>query len=341
MHELDHLLNRFHLLIVSDETVAKAAKLSEVARVAKLEVRARQLLGKSWDALVPIAVAASSKKAKNGGKAKSVAGAVHRAMKPWAGKVTPGFNTAIGGGYRLARLAAHKKATGQIQTSLQYDAPLVATTKAKEKATITTKPSFTLADEAAIAALNGQNAFWIGEHYGANVSLAVDEAVAGALSTGVGRKAAGEAVAAAVTRVLAEVHAPSGWAGTAAQYFEGVAANAMTVARVYGQLESFHSLEVPRYRIVNPLDERTCPVCGHMDDKEFTTAQGRSQVEAELAADSPDQIKSIHPWLTSTQLLAISPTAGHVSDKDSAALADAGQGLPPFHFRCRCTVDMV
>jgi hypothetical protein len=77
-----------------------------------------------------------------------------------------------------------------------------------------------------------------------------------------------------------------------------------------------------------------------MDGKKFSTEQANRQVAAEIEAENRDDIKAAHPWFSYKQVIAISPKAGHVSPQDSAALAKAGFPLPPFHFRCRCAIDV-
>jgi len=76
-----------------------------------------------------------------------------------------------------------------------------------------------------------------------------------------------------------------------------------------------------------------------MNGKVFSVEVAVNHIEKLSGATDPDFVKANHPWLSFKQVQAISPQAGHVSKRDSDALARAGIPLPPFHFRCRTTVD--
>ncbi len=83
-----------------------------------------------------------------------------------------------------------------------------------------------------------------------------------------------------------------------------------------------------------------CKRCSHLNGKTFTVKQGQQMMAAELAAKRPNDVRSIHPWVSFKQITAVSSKPGHVSHADSANLAKAGVALPPVHFKCRCIVDV-
>lgn len=332
----------FETLRISDEAVAKALGISEVAQIAKAEVRLRAYLLARWNEAARQAVGRASSMARAGKPARSIAAAVRETMGKWPEAVEPTVHKEIAKIYRLAKIAGWRKATKQTKARLTYDTPnATEVTKAAPAAGFEILPSFGPIDEGAIAALQEQQTFWIGEHYSENLGATIASTTSDAL-VAAGKKpaVAGELIRERLADELAHVRTPSGFHGSADQYFEGLAANAATVARAYGQIVAFDEVGVTRYVIVNPIDERTCPVCSHMDGKTFTVERGKNQMGAELEADSPDAIKKAHPWLTPAELLAISPKAGPAGPKDEASLADAGISLPPFHFRCRCAVDV-
>jgi hypothetical protein len=143
-----------------------------------------------------------------------------------------------------------------------------------------------------------------------------------------------------LSRQFGIVGVPGGFHGSSKSYFEGLVANASTVARVTGQVRSFESLGVKRLVVVNPMDNRTSKICKHMNGKVFTIPQARNQLNADLGAATPEDVKVSHPWLSHKQLKTVSPVAGQVGKADAEALAAANVAMPPYHFRCRTTVDI-
>lgn len=328
-------------LRASDTLVAKAAKLFEVAQIARLEVRLREYLEAKWQARAEEAAARARARTLAGDAPANVARAVDAVMEKWASDVEAIFTRDLGAIYNLAFIAGWRKATGRTGASLQYDGDDLRVTKAK-KADVSS--DFSLEDQGAVDALKRQNMFWVGKHYGDNVSKAVSQTARETIVAGKSRRVAGEEIARRMREELGKVSTPSGYRGSARSYFEGVAANAATVARAFGQLNSFKAIGVTRYVIVNPLDERTCPVCGHMNGKVFEVKDGLAQMNRLIKAKSPEQVKKAHPWLSAGALKKVSPTPGLIKGKagkaDSKRLADSGQALPPYHFKCRCTCDI-
>jgi len=232
--------------------------------------------------------------------------------------------------------------------------------KELEKATVpraaVALPTFDVVDTAAAGALVDRQVFWIGRHYDDNISQSIRDTARGSLiEAGTNRQRAGELMQQRVAENLSHVRTPRGWHGTQAQYFEGLAANAATVGRVHGQMRSFIDLGITKYEIRHPSDSRTCRVCAHMDGKVFTVAQGAQQMQQELAiaeipGQSPeeyrDAVKAVHPWIQDSnrgmeKLNNIgSGLPGKQGPADAQAYAEAGLSLPPYHYRCRCTVDV-
>jgi hypothetical protein len=254
-------------------------------------------------------------------------------MNKWAKDVTPTFNAEIAGVYRLARLAGYKKATKQTTASLQFNVPKTeGETTTVKKAKVQALPSFDLVDEEAVAALKDKNTFWLGDHYDTNMSDSIrDTARQSMVEAGQSPAVAAQLMKQRVKDMLGKVVTPKGFIGTEKQYFEGLVSNAMTVGRVQGQMRSFAQIGITRYKIVNPGGTRICAVCASIEGKTFTIQQGLNQIEQEFEAKSKDDIKAVHPWPRSAKA---------VEGKSSKELADAGMSLPPYHFRCRCTVDV-
>lgn len=338
-------LRAYDGLVAVETIIAKTINVSEVSQIARAEKRARDLMNDAWDdalrdainKMIPALLGTSTLE-----KVMNVADAI---LNHWADDVVERYLDELERAYYLARTAAWKKATGQINTSLQYDMPELKTIKKAVKKPpplkyATMKPSFDLADEAAVGAMKAKEVFWIGDYYKKGVKPSIRKAAKGVIETGRGRSWGAEQLRHHLRETGTKVIVPKGFTGTSRQYFKGVVANAVTVARVQGQMRSFIDLGVTRYEIVNPLDERTCEVCSHMNGKIFTIEHGIKVMEAEIAATNPAGVKKAHPWMHGKELKQISPKAGAVGMKDAQKLADAGFSLPPFHFLCRCTADV-
>jgi SPP1 gp7 family putative phage head morphogenesis protein len=327
-------------LLYTEMLIAKKLKTSELTSMAKIEQLLREYIDKKWEKRrVEASIKARNLTASNKSE-KQIVLAINKIMNLWRKDIEKRVNRDIKAIYKLARTVAYKKAKGKIKASLAYNTPHF--TNLVEKAEVL--PSFSIADEQAMSALEKQNVFWIGQHYDENVSGVISETAGEVLEVSPSRRAAAMIMMNRVREGLGIVSTPGGFNGTSVQYFEALTANTTTVARVYGQVESFREAEVTRYQIVNPLDERTCKVCGHMDGKIFEVSQAQAQMEREMEAENPEDIKRLHPWLRHSQLTKISNRSGEISGRrgidDSRALAAAGFSLPPFHFRCRCTVDV-
>jgi hypothetical protein len=315
-----------------DFVVEKALGLSEVASIAKAELRLRKYVEGKWNVRKSEAAKTAARMAKGGKGYKEISSAVGKIMNRWSKDVLPVYNVEMRRVYRLARIAGHKKATGQTKASLQFNIPKTeesTVTKAKPK--VRAVPNFDLVDQQAMEMLEDKNIFWVGNHYDANISDSVRDTARNTLvEAGQSTTTAGKLMESRITGMLSAFVTPSGYTGSQKQYFEGLVANAMTVGRVYGQLRSFSQIGITKYTIVNPGGDRICPVCASIQGTTFETKQGLEQIEREYAASNPEDIKSIHPW----------PKESQVIGKDADGLSAMGLSLPPYHFRCRCTCDV-
>lgn len=320
-------------LCLADEMVAKALKVKELARIARAETRLREYLAASWRTRASKAVDRAVAAATSGKSATKVERAVANAMAPWEDTAISALNRATASIYKLGRQVGWRKGSGATKDSLQYESEVK---KASDPF-----PGFDVYDENAVEALDNFNMFWVSGHYSRTVSATIAEVVRDALvKSGGDLKEAGRLIREALERELGKIKLPGGFIGSADAYFEGLAANAATVARVYGQLRSFEQAGVRELEIVNPMDLHTSEFCEHMNGKVFTVEQARAQIDAELAATTPEAFKKAHPWVSVDELHDISPKPGNVGDADAAALAAAGIGLPPYHWRCRTTIDV-
>lgn len=325
----------------SDAMIAKSLMISDVARIARAEVRMREYLLLKWRNRADQAAARAGAIVAGGGNLKSAYAAVDKVMKGWGEEVSKRYADDITEIYKSARIAGWKKANGQTSASLQYNVPNFTeqlesgkekVQKARRKKVAAVKPTFDLYDEQALIQLHDDQMLWIGIHYERNVRDTVRNAVKPGVTEGVSRSEAGKRVREAVAANLKKVTVPKGFNGSDAKYFEGLAANTATNARVRGQVRSFVDIGVTRYEIVNPMDDRTTQICAFMNGTVFTITEAVSQIESVSGATDPSQVKEAHPWLPFSKIQGISGGA--------RGLARAGLSLPPYHFRCRTTIDI-
>jgi len=338
-------------LLATDEIIAKVLKVSEMAQIARSEKRLREYLYLKWkqrskkavDKAVQLAIELKSNK--------EIIEAVNKIMYGWYDDVEKVFIDESNKTFKLAKIAGFKKATGIIDIPLDYTVePFVEIEKARPKKTkpsvvAALKPSFNVADKQAINALVDHQLFWVGNHYSKNVSDQVAKVVKETMAeAGTSSRAAGKIMSKELEKVLATVKSPVGFMGTDKQYFEALSANTMTVARVHGLMRSFAEVGITKYQINNPIDNRTCETCLYLEGKEFSINEGMDQMHAELSAKTAEQVKEVHPWLTLNQIEEISSSPGYIKGEagriDSKALSENGQAFPPYHYRCRCSVDV-
>lgn len=330
------------VLVTSDISIAKALMISEVAQIARLEMRMRDYMALKWRNRMAEASRAAGAMVKSGAPIKSALASVDKIMGKWAQEVEPRLTSDLAGIYKLARAAGTKKATGKTKASLQYVVPNftaeieagneTGVNKARRR-TAEVVPAMDVLDDDAISDLQGDQMVWVGRHYAKNVRDTIRRAVTPAMVEGVGHDEAGKRVAAALLSELGKVTVPKGFNGSAEKYFEGIAANTATNARVRGQVRSFSDVGVTTYEIVNPMDSRTTEICAFMNGTIFTVKDANAQLSKTSAAKNPQQVKDAHPWLSAKK-------AKSIGAKGPKALAKAGLALPPYHFRCRSTVDV-
>lgn len=313
-------------LDATERVMAKAARLDELAQIWQAEAHLRRLMTLRWRAYAKRAAQAGARAVGQGPEA--VMSAVDRSMSGFAASVQADVEERIGliyrlGGQHTAKRTIRGMRSGLVQKSVDISGNL------------------DLVDQAAIRAIRRNVRFWIGNHYGKNISPALRRVVIEEmLRLGGDRTAAAVAMETLLGTKLRNVSIPSGWHGTDRSYFEGLAANIATTARTHAQVNVLRDAQVLRYVIVNPIDERTCQVCSHMDGKIFKVSDGVRVADSFVDAPTPDDARAAHPFVRAASLFDISPKPGNVGPRDSSRLAKARYNLPPFHFRCRCVLDM-
>lgn len=111
-----------------------------------------------------------------------------------------------------------------------------------------------------------------------------------------------------------------------------IQANQVTVrAHNYGILRSARTRGMSGYRLVAVMDERTTTFCRSVDGKEFWVADGLAEYER-VGFGSPAYMRTESPWVD---------TSIDASRTSSSQLAASRKLVPPFHARCRTTIQPI
>lgn len=187
---------------------------------------------------------------------------------------------------------------------------------------------FTLPDRDAIHGMTDAGMFWIRRHFGRAIPeqamLKVVEEVM--VVKGLGKTAGGAALEAAFGAQFAET----------STYWRGLAGTMTTRSRSFGALSAMTDAGATVYEYVNPLDERTSPVCRRLDGTQFTVRSSVDLRDRLLVVDDPDEWKRISPWPKERDLLD-----GVGNTLSPSELQAKGIAWPPLHFHCRSSIDVV
>jgi len=343
-----------------DAIIGKALKVNELARIARIETNLRNYIGKEWDLLAEKASkqAAAVMRSVSGDPSNDdiirVMAKVDRVMAGWSDTIKTRYVEDNREAYELAHIAAMKRCLGKSKRLPDYNTPKSADTgvaKAKDAVFVSGDagervpvilPSFNAVDKKTIKAFEKHQVFWIGRHYKENVSNTVAEIARKTIvEAGLGREEAGKITQKVIREALDIVDVPAGFSGTSSSYFEGLVANAVTTQRVSAQLTSFVRFGYTEHVIVNPSDQRTCEICDLMNGKTFRTSDGQDVLNRLVEAKSPTAVKSIQPFMTVAIARELTGgKMGPISSSLTQAISDRGNSTPPFHGRCRCSIDI-
>lgn len=300
-----------------DAAVSKALPVREMSSIARIELRAARHLHKTWRAKSIVSALGGARLAHLGASGNEIHSFVSAQMRQWAREVSTAHGRNLFNVYRLASRAAERRAKGKTDRNLLY-----SVRKADE---------FDHANKPALQALKNMEMYWVGSTF-EKVSEAIQEALDEDAFSGMTRAERGRAIQKILTEKLGKIDLGS-WKGSPKTYFEGLAANAVTNARVQGQIDTFSRLGVKTYEVVNPMDERTSEICQVMNGTVFEVSDAVDLLEQLRAADSPEEYKSLHPWLNASELTKLKA-------KGTEAMVEAGVLFPPYHFFCRSTIDV-
>ncbi len=216
------------------------------------------------------------------------------------------------------------------------------------------KPVFDLVDRRAVAAINRQQVFWVGDFYSDKLSRRIRGVSNDVLlQRGLGHDEAAEELGKVLRQELGLVDAaqgptkyapqiPARYAGRSEHYLRQVASTASHQARTYGRLTAYKQGGIKRLRLTNPNDDRTGKICRQMNGQVITVSAASSQMDAVLAAKTPRAVKKISPWLSASEIGNILGGAKRGSPKATRSLeASDATLIPPFHGQCRTEMTVV
>jgi len=176
-------------------------------------------------------------------------------------------------------------------------------------------------DKHAINWLDKHHLYWIGGYYNKTISGKIGRAIGEGMKEGLGRQAIGE-------RLKDFFQKYPGISNKPDVYWTGLAANGMNRARNFGMIKGYQELGIEYLEVLAVMDERTSEICKMMNGRIIPVANAAGQRDAMMAAESPEDIKTISPWLKPAQLKGL----------DTKGIMGKGVTMPPYHFHCRTTV---
>lgn len=324
---MDPTQREFAHLLAIDAVLLKAAALGPEAVFANMERRLLQFVARVWQERVSVALMAARANWMYGMTAAQLAGAVGKAFKDWEERVRPAVMAVTRDAYTEGKRNILMRAHGLMgPIGKSADAPTQLVLKAPKDPSIET--SLSLKDEKAINKLVEGQLHWLGDYYDDELSESIDSIVNDVmLQQGLGREEAGKVLQDKLAERLsaAGVTAHEEYLRGPAAYFELIAANTVSNARVRGSLGQMAQIGVTNFTIVAVGDEKTCTRCTFMDGRTRSVSHVIGIMDQLADADDPESVKQLHPWASTRAEMEADP------DKFP---------MPPFHGICRCTVDI-
>lgn len=312
-------------LLAIDALLIKAAGLSTEAVFINMEHRLLRVFRNAWQNRVDDAVDAALAAMGRGAGPKLVAASIADAFEGWQKQLKPAITAVTRDAYMEGKRQILLRAHGLLQPIGKAGGYVTVTKAPKDPAL---EVGFNLVDQAAVDQLIDHQLHWIGGYYDDQLADGIQELVRTTMiETGLGREEAGKLLETRLLERLATagVAIPEGWGKGPAAYFELLAANTASNARVRGSLGQMFEIGVTKYTITAIGDERTCGRCRLMDGRTFEVHHAATLMEQIAEAKTPERVKELHPWANRTEDIEANP------DKFP---------FPPFHGECRCTVDI-
>lgn len=189
-------------------------------------------------------------------------------------------------------------------------------------------------DQKLASQIQNQNLFWIGKHFGADISNDFKDIMTKAIEQGYTKEM--------LANTLQSTFADLGEKG--AHYWQGLAEHTALRVREFGRLSGYEKAGAKGYRLVNPMDERTSPICWALVSQnkvypldvalEVRNNLMAIDVNAEGLDEAREQIKALAPWVKESQI-------ERDNDGNPIGVSGAHTPFPPFHWKCRTQTEIV
>ncbi len=189
-------------------------------------------------------------------------------------------------------------------------------------------------DQALASQVQKQNLFWIGQHFGADISNDFRETMTKAIEHGYTKEMLADA--------LKESFSDLGDKGSV--YWQGLAEHTALRIREFGRLSGYEKAGAQGYRLVNPMDSRTSEICYALVSQNLVypldvALEVRDNlmaidVNVEGLEEAREQIKALAPWVKESQI-------ERDSDGNPTGVSGAHTPFPPFHWKCRTQTEIV
>lgn len=189
-------------------------------------------------------------------------------------------------------------------------------------------------DQRLAAQIQNQNLFWIGNHFGSDISQDFRETMTKAIEQGYTR----EMLAKTLQEKFADLGEKSQY------YWQGLAEHTALRIREFGRLSGYEKAGAKYYRLVNPMDNRTSEICWALvsEGKIYpleTALKVRDQlmdvdVNKGGLEEARDRIKALAPWVKESQV-------ERDSEGNPVGVSGAHTPFPPFHWKCRTKTEIV
>lgn len=189
-------------------------------------------------------------------------------------------------------------------------------------------------EQALVAQVEKQNLFWIGQHFGADISQDFRDTLTKAIEQGYTKEMLADA--------LRESFRDLGEKGS--YYWQGLAEHTALRVREFGRISGYEKAGAKGYTLVNPMDNRTSEICWALvsQGKVYpldTALEVRDNlmtidVNKEGLEEAREQIKALAPWVKESQI---------ERDKEGnpVGVSGAHTPFPPFHWKCRTQTEIV
>lgn len=189
-------------------------------------------------------------------------------------------------------------------------------------------------DQALASQIQKQNLFWIGQHFGADISDDFRDTMTNAIEQGFTR----EMIADALSEQFRDL-------GDKSQtYWQGLAEHTALRIREFGRLSGYEKAGATGYRLINPMDDRTSEICYALVsqnkvyplDVALTVRDQLMAIDVNLEGieEAREQIKALAPWVKKSQI-------ERDAQGNPTGVSGAHTPFPPFHWKCRTQTEIV